>query len=70
MRTTVCPTWKKLESDDEDQEKKINRAPYFGVRDDGIIDMHNINNDSTLCFFQMRSSGLTSRQDRLCLYAT
>jgi hypothetical protein len=31
-----------LESDDEDQEN-INGAPNFGVQDDGIIDMHNIN---------------------------
>jgi hypothetical protein len=31
-----------LESDDEDQEN-INGAPNFGVQDDGITDMHNIN---------------------------
>jgi hypothetical protein len=44
-----------LESDDEDQEN-INRAPNYGVQDDGIIDMHTIN----IMFFQMRSSGLTT----------
>jgi hypothetical protein len=31
-----------LESDDEDQEN-INGAPNFGVQDDGIIGVHNIN---------------------------
>ncbi len=31
-----------LESDNEDQGN-INGAPNFGVQDDGIIDMHNIN---------------------------
>ncbi len=31
-----------LDSDDEDQEN-INGAPNFGVQDDGIIDMRNIN---------------------------
>ncbi len=63
-----------LKSDDEDQER-LNVKPNFEMQDGGIIEyMHNINimafpdATSTLWLFQMRSSRLTSRQERLCLY--
>ncbi len=54
-----------LESGDEpEHQESINGTPNFEVEDDGIIEyMHNR-------LSQMRSSELTSKQDRLCHYAT